>query len=138
MSLKSVSRFKDKIRELTRRNKPGRYGAIIARLNLTLTGWMNYYRLIRSDAPLKDLDGWIRRKLRVIKLKQLKRNYTTARFFMRQGVTEYQAWIGALSGVGLWRKSAIPQAHQAMNLQWFREFDLISLSRRWRDLNGIP
>ncbi len=84
-----------------------------------MTGWLNYYRHIRRAANLKKLDGWIRRKLRVIKLKQLKRNYTTAKFFICHGVAEYQAWLGALSGVGYWRKSALPQSHQAMNLPWF-------------------
>ncbi|MBI9018673.1 MAG: hypothetical protein JEZ07_15575 [Phycisphaerae bacterium] len=73
MSCKSISRFKGKICELTRRNKPGKYSEIIARLNRMLIGWTNYYRYIRSDSKLKELDSWIRRKLRVIKLKQLKR-----------------------------------------------------------------
>lgn len=138
MSSKSISRFKDKIRELTRRNKPGKYSEIIARLNLTLIGWTNYYRYIRSDNKLKELDGWIRRKLRVVKLKQLKRCYTVAKFYKRNGVEEYQAWIGALSGKGFWRRSAIPQSHQAMNLMWFRELGLVSLSKRWQDMRSKP
>lgn len=138
MSFKSISRFKDTIRNLTRRNKPGRYAEIIARLNQTLIGWINYYRYIRSDYKLKGLDGWIRRKLRAVKLKQLKRCYTVAKFYKRNGVDEYQAWIGALSGVCLWRRSRIPQSHQAMNLQWFRELELVSLSQRWKSLRRIP
>ena len=138
MSAKSTSRFKDRIRELTRRNKPGRYPEIIARLNMTLIGWTNYYRYLRSDNKLKELDGWIRRKLRVVKLKQLKRRYTVAKFYMRNGVDEYQAWLGTLSGKGFWRRSAIPQSHQAMNLQWFRELGLVSLSRRWKGLRRNP
>lgn len=138
MSWKSISRFKDTIRELTRRNRPGRYAERIARLNQTLNGWLAYYRYLRSDYRLKQLDGWIRRKLRVVKLKQLKRRYTVAKFYMRQGVAESQAWIGVLSGVGLWRRSALPQSHQAMNVQWFRELGLVSLSQRWKDWNGKP
>jgi RNA-directed DNA polymerase len=138
LSWKSTSRFKDAIRQLTRRNKPGRYAEIIARLNLTLTGWINYYRYLRSDYQLKQLDSWIRRKLRVIKLKQLKNRYTVARFYMRNGVAEYQAWIGVLSGIGYWRRSAIPQSHQAMNVQWFREQGLVSMSQRWKELQSKP
>jgi hypothetical protein len=138
LSWTSISRFKDTIRELTRRNRPGRYAEIIARLNLTVTGWINYYRYIRSDSQLRRLDSWIRRKLRVVKLKQLKRRYTVARFYIRHGVAEYQAWIGVLSGVGPWRRSALPQSHQAMDLPWFRELGLVSLSQRWKDLQGNP
>jgi len=47
---------------------------------MTVLGWTNYYRYLRSDNKLKELDGWIRRKLRVVKLKQLKRRYTVANF----------------------------------------------------------
>jgi RNA-directed DNA polymerase len=99
---------------------------------------MNYYRYIRSDSKLKKLDSWVRRKLRTVKLKQLKRRYTVAKFYMRNGVREYQAWIGTLSGKGLWRRSAIPQSHQAMSLQWFRELGLVSLSLRWKYLRANP
>ncbi len=138
MSSKSISRFKDKIRELTRRNKPGRYPEIIAQVNQSLIGWINYYRYSRSKRKLTELDSWIRRKLRVVKLKQLKRRYTVAKFYMRNGVDEYQAWIAVMSGKGLWRRSAIPQSHQAMNLQWFRELGLVSLVQRWMDLKEKP
>ena len=135
---KSICRFKDKVRNLTRRNKPGRYSEIIARINMTLTGWTTYYRYAHCKHKLKGLDSWIRRKLRVIKLKQLKRTYTVARFYRRNGVDEYQAWIGALSGKGLWRKSAIPQSHQSMNLQWFKEQGLVSTLERWQELANRP
>ena len=43
------------------------------------------------------------------------------------GVENYQSWILALSGKGHWRKSACPQLHQAMNLQWFKEQGLFSM-----------
>jgi hypothetical protein len=138
LSWKSISRFEDTIRQLTRRNKPGRFAETIAGLNQTLTGWITYYRHLRSSWRLKQLDGWIRRRLRVLKLKQLKRRYTVAKFYMRHGVAEYQAWIGASSGKGLWRRSAIPQSHQAMNQTWFKELELVSLTQRWQELRAKP
>ena len=126
------------MRDLTRRNRPGRFAEKIAALNRFLTGWMNYYRYARCGGTCKTLDGWIRRKLRVIKLKQLKRRYTVARFYRRQGVPEYQAWIGALSGKGYWTRSGIPQSHQAMHVQWFTEQGLVNLFERWRYLQSKP
>ena len=123
---------------MTRRNKPGRFEEKIDRLNMLLRGWINYYRYIRSDWVLRHMDGWIRRKLRTVKLKQLKRRYTTYKFYVRNGVEKYQAWIGVLGGKGLWRKSAIPQSHQSMSLKWFRELGLVSMSGRWKELRDRP
>jgi len=86
------------------------------------------------SSHLKQLDSWVRRKLRVIKLKQLKRRYSIVKFYLSRSLPEYQAWIGVLSGKGLWRKSGSPQSHQAMNLQWFRELKLVSMYDRWQSL----
>jgi hypothetical protein len=106
----------------------------VTALNRLVIGWINYYRYARMSSHLKRLDSWVRRKLRVIKLKQLKRRYSIVKFFLSRGLPEYQAWIGVLSGKGLWRISGCPQSHQAMDLQWFRELKLVSMFERWESL----
>jgi RNA-directed DNA polymerase len=78
-----------------------------------------------------ELDQWLRRKVRVVKLKQLKRRYTIFQFLKAHGVKAYQAWILALSGKGWWRMSRCPQAHQAMGTQWFKEQGLAGVTERW-------
>lgn len=131
---KSICRFKSRIRQLTRRNRPGTLSEKIIRLNLFITGWIAYFRYSRSRSVLEELDHWIRRKLRVIRLKQLKRPYTITQFLQGQGVPEWSSWILALSGKGYWRMSRCPQAHQAMNLRWFKELGLVSLTNGWEVL----
>jgi RNA-directed DNA polymerase len=123
---------------LTRRNQPGKLQDKIAAVNKLLIGWINYYRYARMSGHLKSLDSWLRRKLRVIKLKQLKRCYTVVKFLLSRGVREYQCWIFALSGKGLWRKSGIAQSHHAMNLAWFKELGLTSMYDRWLSLQSNP
>jgi len=123
---------------LTRRNHPGRLAEKIDRLNRQVMGWTGYFRYIRSGHALEQLDQWLRRKVRVIKLKQLKRNYTIYKFLRSRGVAEQSAWALALSGKGWWRKSGCPQTHQAMSRKWFEEQGLVSLKVRWRQLqDGI-
>jgi len=119
---------------LTRRNQPGTLTGKIARLNRLLNGWMAYYRLGRSRSVLERLDAWIRRKLRVLKLKQLKRRYTIWKFYRSRGVSAKSAWLAALSGKGWWRLSETPQSHGSMNLKWFEGLGLTSLAVRWQAL----
>lgn len=119
------------MRWLTRRNRSGKLRDKVKRLNQQLIGWVAYFRLARCRTQLDQLDRWIRRKLRVMKLKQLKRKATIQRFLAENGVPSYQAWILALSGKGWWRLGGSPQAHQAMGLKWFEELGLASLRVRW-------
>lgn len=128
ISPESLSRFKNQIRFLTRRNQGKAFEQIIARLNRYLTGWFAYYRYGCRHTLLKRLDEWIRRKLRCYRLKQCKRAIGISRFLQSLGVPEWQAWILALSGKGWWRLSLAWQSAMAMSLNWFRKMGLVSLS----------
>jgi hypothetical protein len=85
----------------------------------------------RASASLQELDEWIRRKLRCVRLKHRKRAKPIADFLIERGVPEWNAWLAALSGKGWWRKAKTPQAHHAMNLAWFKAQGLYSLSARY-------
>ena len=122
-----VANFKERIREITRRNRSRRLGVVIDELNAFIRGWGNYYKLAALKDKAIELDGWIRRKLRVIKLKQCKRVYTIACFLRENGVREDQAFMVAGSGKGWWRLSKTRETHRAMGKEWFRKQGLVSL-----------
>jgi RNA-directed DNA polymerase len=130
----SLERAKRRIREITRRNRGISLEQMIGELNSYLTGWVTYYRYAACKGHLKRLDEWMRRKLRCVRLKQRKRAKPIADFLQCLGVSEENAWKLALSGKGWWRKSGSPQAHQAMNISWFRAQGLVSLSQRYAEL----
>jgi len=124
----NVERFKNSIRKITKRNRGVSFEQVISELNPKLRGWFEYYKHTKSKGLFRDLDAWIRRKLRCFRIKQTKRAIGLVRFLRKQGIETYQSWIIALSGVGWWRKSAAPQIHQAMNNPWFRGQNLFNLS----------
>jgi RNA-directed DNA polymerase len=65
---KSLKKFKDTVRAKTKRTAGHSLSLIIDYLNPTLRGWFEYFKHSRSTfAPL---DGWIRRRLRIILRKQ--------------------------------------------------------------------
>lgn len=131
----SLKRVKERIRQITRRNRGVSMEAAICELNGYLTGWVMYFRYARCRTHLKQLDEWLRRKLRCYRLKQRKRAKPIADFLMEQGVPEWRSWLLALSGKGWWRMSGTPQAHEAMSIQWFEKVGLINLTNRYLLLN---
>jgi RNA-directed DNA polymerase len=100
---------------------------MIAEVNSFTTGWVTYFRHAACNSALRGLDEWLRRKLRCVRLKQCKRPKPTVDFLVARGVPAWRAWLLALSGKGWWRRSATPQASEAMTLQWFAAVGLVNL-----------
>jgi len=106
-----TKRVKDRIRQITRRNRGVSMMTVIRELNEYLTGWLTYFRYARCRKHLRRLDQWLRRKVRCYRLKQRKRAKPIVDFLMYQGVPEWRSWRLALSGKGWWRMSGSPPFH---------------------------
>ncbi len=117
VSEKAKSRFKDRVRELTRRTAGRSIKGIIADLSVYMRGWLGYFRLAR-DYFFGDVMQWIRRRLRGIKLKQWGCRNAVRKALIRAGVTPRKAAKMALSQFG-WRAACSPAAHKALPNSWF-------------------
>lgn len=126
----SLKRVRDKIRTFTKRNRGVSLEQVIRELNITLRGWVNYFRLTEWPSDLRNLDSWIRRKLRCYRLKQRKRSWPIAKFLMKLGVPAHSAWNLAKSGKGWWRLSGSIPVQHAMKNEWFEEQGLINLEQK--------
>jgi RNA-directed DNA polymerase len=132
----SLDRAKERVRQITRRNRGVSLEEVIGELNLFLTGWVAFYRYAACKSHLQRLDEWIRRKVRCLRLKQCKRAKPIADFLQRLGVPQWRAWIGALSGKGWWRLSGSPPATEGMSLGWFDTLGLVNLVARYERLKS--
>jgi RNA-directed DNA polymerase len=128
---KSIERFKEKVRKITRRNRGVKLARVIEELNLLTRGWVAYFRHAWAKGHMQELDEWIRRKLRCYRLKQCKRAKTIADLLRELGIREVEAWKLALSGKGWWRMAHSPQTHMAMGIKWWEEQGLESLLKRY-------
>ncbi|UZJ43769.1 group II intron reverse transcriptase/maturase [Marinimicrobium sp. C6131] len=124
---KSLKRHQAKLRQLLRGARGRSLRTTIERLNPVLRGWANYYRLTDSKRPVEALDGWIRRRLRLILWRQWKRVVTRARNLMRLGLTEQRAWISATNGRGPWWNSGASHMNAALPKKVFDRLSLVSL-----------
>jgi len=124
---KSIKRAKEKIRQITRRNRGVSLARVIVELNLFLVGWILYYRNAACRFDLQCLDEWVRRKLRCYRLKQRKRGKSLAGFLQHLGASPSFAHRLASSGKGWWRLSLARPVHQALSKDWFASQGLTSL-----------
>jgi group II intron reverse transcriptase/maturase len=136
IAAKSIDRFKGNVRSITKRNSGVKLGQVIPELIPIMRGWPNYFRLSRCKSLLKDLDSWIRRKLRCYMLEQCKRTIALQQFLKSRGVETRQSWLLALSGKGHWRKSGCPQAHKALSNKWFDEIGLYNFMLNYEKSNS--
>jgi RNA-directed DNA polymerase len=126
----SLARMKQRVHQITKRNRGISLGRMIAELNSFLAGWVTYFRYARCKTHLRRLDEWTRRKLRCVRLKHCKRAKAQVDFLQSLGVPKGRARILASSGKGWWRKALSYAACEAMTLAWFKAQGLVpSLDR---------
>ncbi len=125
VSEQSLKRFKDKIKEMTKRTRGRRIEYIIGDLRHYLLGWRAYFGIAEVKSPLKQLDKWIRRKLRCYIWKQWGRS--GYRQLRRRGVDRELAWNTSKSAHGPWRLSHSPALYRALPIKYFRNLGLPEL-----------
>jgi RNA-directed DNA polymerase len=106
--LKSVIKFKDKVREVTGRSNGMGIEERKSRLNSVVRGWMNYFKLADAKTLLQKLDEWIRRRIRMVTWKRWKRIRTRFENLKRAGIDRQKAWEWANSRKGYWRIANSP------------------------------
>jgi len=128
---KSIIRLKTKFKELTKRNRGVRFEQVISELNLVIIGWTNYFHMANTWlGTLKELDRWVRRKLRCYRLKQCGRKYTIFKFLVNLGIPERKSWNVVMYSQGWWIMSNKQAVNEAMNLNYFHRMGLQSLHGR--------
>jgi RNA-directed DNA polymerase len=124
----AIEKLKGRVRELTRRTRGHRLLDIVAELRETLLGWKAYFGIAEVLSPLRDIDKWIRRKLRCYHWKQWGR--AGYRELRRRGVSVQEAWHTAKSAHGPWRLSQTPALALALPARYFSSLGLPSLAAR--------
>ena len=98
--IKSMEKFKSKLHEILIRSRSMSLDKRLLKLKQLIYGWVNYFKIADMKVFLIGIDGWIRRKLRVIIWKQWKRirkRYTCLR---KLGINHRDAYVTANSRRG--------------------------------------
>jgi RNA-directed DNA polymerase len=122
ISLKAIKRFKDRIREITCRVRGRRIEAIVRELRRYMLGWRAYFNFTQVRHVLRELDSWIKRRLRCYLWKQWgRRGYWELK---KRGVSRDLAWNTSKSAHGPWRLSRSPGLAFALPAKYFARLGL--------------
>jgi RNA-directed DNA polymerase len=115
----AVDRFKERVRELTRRNKGVSTDRMAETLTQYLRGWIGYFGKCQTPSVLGSLDQWVRRRLRSAIWRQWRLGSTKFAKLRQRGVGKDLAAQTAGSAHGPWRIADSPGLHIALPNAYF-------------------
>lgn len=123
----ALKRFKERVRELTGRSRGVSLERMIEELGRYLNGWRSYYGFCQTSDVLRDLDSWVRRRLRSFVWEQWRHKPKRFKELRKLGAKEEWAAKVASSSLGPWRLSQSPGVNAALSNAYFRSLGLPSL-----------
>ena len=124
---KPLATFKQRVRQLTRRSGGRSMTQVVDGLRPYLLGWKAYFRLAQTPGVWRELDEWLRHRLRAIQLKQWKRGTTIYRELLALGAKPEVALRVAANSRRWWRNSG-KLLNSVLTIAWFDRLGLPRLS----------
>jgi RNA-directed DNA polymerase len=122
---KPLEKMKERVRKITKRPGGKSMRQVFEELSGYLRGWKDFFRLAETPRILRSLDGWIRRRLRMVQLKQWRTGRKARQRLVALGVPAYQVRVVAALSRCYWRMAKHPALH-------------IGLPNSYYDRMGVP
>lgn len=128
--------FKYNLKKLTGRSNGISLPRRIIQLNQYIRGWMNFFGISQYYRPIQDIDGWLRRRIRMCLWKQWRRTKTKVKNLLRMGLSESMAVKAGMSSKSFWHLSRTYATNFGMSNKWFDEQGLLSIKALWCKAQG--
>jgi RNA-directed DNA polymerase len=135
---KAQHRFKERVREITSRNRGHKVETVIDELDRYIRGWLNYYKLSSTYKEVLALSVWVRRRVRLYYWKQWKQPRTRRRNLLALGADHATVHMATRSRKGYWRMSQNEIVRHALNNRWLEEQGVPDMRAVWIVLHYGP
>jgi group II intron reverse transcriptase/maturase len=105
---KSWKRFRQNLKAITRKTAPKSFDERIKQLKEALRGWVNYFRIASIYGKLRDLDGWVRNRLRYCIWHDWKKPERRRKNLIRLGIDHDHAYAWSRTRMGGWAVAQSP------------------------------
>jgi len=117
VSPKSFKTMKQKVKQITKKTTSISFTERIRKLTVFTRGWVNYYKFAHVSTKLKELDAWIRNRLRYCIWKHWKKPNKRKRSYIRLGIKAGQAYAWSRSRLGGWRIAQSPMMNTTITIK---------------------
>ena len=124
---KPLATFRQRVRWLTRRSGGRSMSEVIERLRGYLVGWKGYFGIAQTPGIKRELDEWMRHRLRAIQLKQWRRGSTIHRELVALGASPQVAQKVAGNSRCWWRNSRM-ELNRVLTIAYFDRLGMVRLS----------
>ena len=125
---KSIEKLKATLKKITGRSNAMSMEYRAVKLKQTITGWINYFKLADLKGTLREMDKWLRRRLRLCYWKQWKKIKTKHDNLVKLGIDNFKAWEYANTRKGYWRISNSPILARTLTNDYLKEQGFITLT----------
>ena len=135
---KAYTRFKRRVREITRRNRGHRVQDVIDELRRYVVGWLHYFGISHTYAGVMELAEWVRRRVRLYFWKQWKQPRTRRRQLLALGIPREEVHLATRSRKGYWRMSSNSLLQRALTNRRLHEQGVPDMRTLWITLHYGP
>lgn len=132
---KAWKRLKQNLKWITRKTSPLSFDERIVKINEVQRGWLNYFQGTSISSKLRDVDGWLRNRLRYCIWHDWKKPERKRKNLIRLGVDQEHAYAWSRTRKGGWATAQSPILTSTITLERLRKRGYVSLLNIYRSLN---
>ena len=115
----ALARLRERLRRLTGRQRGRSLNQVVEDLQAYVPGWKAYFHLAPNVAVRRELDEWLRHRLRAVQLKHWNSGPTVYRELRRLGAAETVARAAAANARRWWHNSAASALNRVLSVAYF-------------------
>lgn len=135
VSEKAWQRLKMSVKAITRKTKPMSFDERIAKINEVQRGWLNYFRGTSIYGKLRDLDGWLRNRLRYCIWTDWKKPERKRKNLIRLGIDQDHAYAFSRTRKGGWAVAQSPILGTTITLKRLKQRGYKAMLDVYTELN---
>ena len=132
---KAWTKLKEKLKSITRKTTPAKFEERISKIKEVQRGWLNYFRGTSIMGKLRDLDGWLRNRLRYCIWHDWKKPERKRKNLIRLGVDQDHAYAWSRTRKGGWAIAQSPILGTTITLKRLKQKGYLSLTELYIQLN---